>query len=392
VDTYDVIINGGGLAGSALALALAQNRWTVLLIEQGKLPSLEVSLSHWQSRIYAFAPRPWGWLERLGVELPLARAQAVFKMIVRGDRGGRLEFAAETVPLPYLAMIAEAEAIRFALWQQIEKLSGVTIATGESAQLVAAEWLGESVTVTTADGRRASARLLVGAEGRTSWVREAARLTAEVYPYEHHAVVANFACEKEHRGVAYQWFRDDGVLAYLPLAGKRTSIVWSTQPARAEQLLAASAEDFAAEVAAAGDRVLGHLTLITPPNRFPLSLLRCPKVTARRVLLIGDAAHGIHPLSGHGVNLGFNDAATFSELLGEKTPVKDPGDPLLLIRYARQRFTEPFLLQSVTDALARGFGLAHPLIQRVRNWGMDVVDRLPGLKTHLIRYATLAQW
>lgn len=393
VRSYDVIINGGGLVGASLALALARNGWSVRLVEPNSAPGdWSAKADEWHPRVFAFAPRPWGWLERLGVTLPAERSQPVARMVVYGDRGGKIEFAAEEVPLPYLAVIAEAETVRLALWRALADCPTVEVAAGAAHRLVAVAWQHDRLTVTSAEGTPCHAALLVGAEGRNSWVRNRAGIAAETIPYDHHGVVANFATEKEHAGVAYQWFRDDGVLAYLPLPGNRVSIVWSTAPAHATELTVLDPVALAERVTAGGRHMLGRLRLITPPNAFPLSLLRCPRVIGHRVVVMGDAAHGIHPLSGHGVNLGLNDAATFAELLGPKRAGIDAGDPVLLVRYAQARFSEPFLLQTVTDALARGFGVRDPLVRRVRNAGMGVLNHLALLKRHLIRYATLAQW
>ncbi|HNU20248.1 MAG TPA: FAD-dependent monooxygenase [Hydrogenophilus thermoluteolus] len=389
---YDIIVHGGGLAGSSLALALGRAGWRVLSIEPNPpTPEPIQDLDQWQARIYAFAPRPWGWLAGLQVSLPAHRFQPVTRIVVKGDAAGRIVFAADEVPLPYLAVIAEAETVRSALWTALQACATVDCVTEAAASLRACAVDWEGVTVEAHDGRNWRARLLVGAEGRRSWVRHVAGIRAEIHPYHHHAVVANFETEKGHDQTAFQWFREDGVLAYLPLPGNRVSIVWSTSPSHAEALLAMDAATLASTVAEAGERVLGRLSLRTPPQAFPLSLLRCERVVGKRTVVIGDAAHGIHPLSGHGINLGFNDAAELAALLGSPESGKDPGDPVLLARYERRRFEEPFLLQTVTDALAKGFAWDNPLLRWTRNCGMSLVDHLPFVKRRLVRYATLAQ-
>ncbi|MBW7656979.1 FAD-dependent monooxygenase [Hydrogenophilus thermoluteolus] len=389
---YDIIVHGGGLAGSSLALALGRAGWRVLSIEPNPpTPEPIQDPDQWQTRIYAFAPRPWGWLAGLQVFVPEQRFQPVTRMVVKGDAAGRIVFAADEVPLPYLAVIAEAETVRTALWTALHACATVDCVTEAAASLRACAVDWEGVTVEAHDGRNWRARLLVGAEGRRSWVRHVAGIRAEIHPYHHHAVVANFETEKGHDQTAFQWFREDGVLAYLPLPGNRVSIVWSTSPSHAEALLAMDAATLASTVAEAGERVLGRLSLCTPPQAFPLSLLRCERVVGKRTVVIGDAAHGIHPLSGHGINLGFNDAAELAALLGSAESGKDPGDPVLLARYERRRFEEPFLLQTVTDALAKGFAWDNPLLRWTRNCGMSLVDHLPFVKRRLVRYATLAQ-
>ena len=170
--------------------------------------------------------------------------------------------------------------------------------------------------------------LLVGADGRDSWVRNAAGLSALNTPYGEKGLVANFATEKPHRQIAYQWFRDDGVLAYLPLPGNRISIVWSTPDANADELCQLPSDIFCERVAEAGVHQLGALELLTPPVAFPLRLMRVPQTVAPRLALVGDAAHGIHPLSGHGINLGFQDARVLAELLA--------GNYTLVVEAARE--------------------------------------------------------
>jgi 2-octaprenylphenol hydroxylase len=157
----------------------------------------------------------------------------------------------------------------------------------------------------------------VGADGADSWVRVQAGLQADTLLYGEMGVVANFECEKPHHNTAFQWFRPDGVLAWLPLPGNRISVVWSTPEAHARTLLGLDEASFCQRIAEAGGNRLGALTLLTPPAAFPLRLMRMPRIVAKRLALIGDAAHAIHPLSGHGINLGFLDARELAQALRE---------------------------------------------------------------------------
>ena len=232
-----------------------------------------------------------------------------------------------------------------------------------------------------------TAPLLVGADGRDSWVRESAGLAAVNTPYGEKGVVANFATEKPHRNRAFQWFRDDGVLAYLPLPGNRISIVWSTPDAHADSLCALPAELFCDRVGEAGEHVLGRLACLTPPAAFPLRLMRVPQTVAPRLALVGDAAHGIHPLSGHGINLGFQDAKVLAELLAATQPWQDIGDERLLQRYQRARREETVMMQMTTDSLRRLFRQSPPGLRPLRNWGLNLTNALPFVKNALVRYA-----
>jgi 2-polyprenylphenol 6-hydroxylase len=249
-------------------------------------------------------------------------------------------------------------------------------------------WSTGDATLVLANGEALSARLIVGADGIRSWVRSAAGLVAMPKPYGQTAVVAHFACERAHHGAARQWFRaDGGVLAWLPLPERRVSMVWSAPDALAEALLALAPAELAARVAAAGSNVLGEFTPLGPASGFPLQFLRLPTSVAHRLALVGDAAHGLHPLAGQGVNLGFGDAEALSGVLAERGPVDDPGAPALLTRYARRRAEPVLAMQAVTDGLARLFGTRMPWVRVLRNFGLSAVDRLPVVKRALAQPA-----
>jgi 2-polyprenylphenol 6-hydroxylase len=249
-------------------------------------------------------------------------------------------------------------------------------------------WSARAAELRFDDGELLSSRLIVGADGVRSWTRARAGMHDAPMPYAQTAVVANFASEHAHRGRAFQWFlRDGGVLAWLPLPGRRISMVWSAPESLAQELLALDHSALAERVAAAGARALGELTTITAPASFPLSLLRLSSVIAPRLALVGDAAHGVHPLAGQGVNLGFGDAAALSSILANRGAVRDPGSSLLLQRYARRRLEPVLAMQGVTHGLVRLFGMRSPWIGALRNRGMSVVGSLGPLKRLLAQPA-----
>jgi ubiquinone biosynthesis UbiH/UbiF/VisC/COQ6 family hydroxylase len=201
-------------------------------------------------------------------------------------------------------------------------------------------------------------------------------------------VVANFASERAHHGCARQWFLPDGgVLAWLPLPERRISIVWSAPDVLADELMRLPADALASRIEQAGDGVLGRLTCITEAAAFPLKYLRLPTSVAHRLALVGDAAHGVHPLAGQGVNLGFGDVQALAAVLSERGPVADAGAPILLERYARRRALPVLAMQAVTDGLARLFGPSAPWLKALRNTGLSAVDRLPVLKRALAQPA-----
>jgi 2-octaprenyl-6-methoxyphenol hydroxylase len=217
--------------------------------------------------------------------------------------------------------------------------------------------------------------LLVGADGPDSRVRSTFGIEAEEEKYEESAVVAHFDCEKSHEGVARQWFRSDGVLAWLPLPGRRISIVWSAPQPVAEELGALGAEDLASRVRDAGGSRLGDLRLISSVAKFPLRLIRVADPVKPGVALIGDAAHAVHPLAGQGVNLGFQDARCLARILAERSALERPGDLRVLRRYARARREDVQAMQFVTDGLDHLFAARGPGIAALRNFGLRFVDR-----------------
>jgi 2-polyprenylphenol 6-hydroxylase len=230
------------------------------------------------------------------------------------------------------------------------------------------------VWATLANGERIEGDVLVGADGPDSRVRSALAMAAEEEPYGEAAIVANFETEKEHEAVARQWFRADGVLAWLPLPGKRISIVWSTPGAHAEELAALEARALERRVREAGGAALGDLRLVSPVARFPLRSIRVPEPVVAGAALVGDAAHAVHPLAGQGVNLGFQDARCLAEVLEHRSELERPGDLRVLRRYARQRREDVTAMHFVTDRLDRLFASGAPGARRLRNLGLRLVE------------------
>lgn len=380
---FDVVIVGGGLAGLSLACALRDTRLRIALVEH-RAPSRP---SGWDARVYAVSPANAAFLEEIGVwkHLAIERFAPIHAMAISGDMGAQLDFSAYEAGLPELGWILESSLMACELWENVKRQANVTVLCPATPQALVVG--AEAAVLTLADGKAVSTRLLIGADGRQSWVRQALGLPAINTPYGEMGLVANLACQRPHRGVARQWFRDDGVLAWLPMAGDRISIVWSTPDAHARELLALSAEDLCARVAAAGKHQLGTFELITPAVAFPLSLMRVPRIVAHRLALIGDAAHGIHPLSGHGINLGYQDARALATLLAATPEWQDLGNERLLRRYQRERREETLLMQSTTHTLHQLFRQDFPGLKPLRNLGMNLTNALPVLKNSLVRYA-----
>lgn len=384
---FDVVIVGGGLAGLALACALRETRLKIALIEN-RAPA---AAAGWDARIYAISPANAEFLQKIGAwkHLDSARIAPIHAMKIRGDGGAQLDFSAYATGVPELGWILESSLMACELWESVKRQSNLTLLCPAVPHSVDR---GEKAAVLTlADGQTLTTRLLVGADGRDSWVREQVGLHATTTPYGEKGVVANFVCERPHRNIARQWFRDDGVLAWLPLAGndgvERISIVWSTPDAHADELLSLPADALCDRVADAGERELGELKLITPATAFPLRLIRVPQTVAPRLALIGDAAHGIHPLSGHGINLGYQDAKVLAELLAATPEWQDIGNLRLLQRYQRARREETLLMQYTTHTMRQLFREKLPGLKPLRNVGMNLTNALPVVKNLMVRYA-----
>src|SRR6476659_967653 len=383
---YDVVVAGAGLVGMALAAALARDGISVALLDRQQPPP-SADPDTWDTRVYAISPGSAAFLQRIGAwqALPCERSAPIESMRIAGDTGATLDFSAYELGERALAWIVEERALREALRPAIH-VPGIDFITGVTFATLA--FSATECTLTLADDRAFAGRLVVGADGLNSWVRRAAGIVAEPKSYGQQGIVANFECEVAHHGLARQWFRaDSGVLAWLPLPGRRISIVWSSPDAQARDLLALPPEAFTARVTEAGERVLGELTMITPPAAFPLQSLRLPTSIAHRMALVGDAAHGVHPLAGQGVNLGFGDAQALSNVLGERGPVGDAGAPILLERFARRRAEPVLAMHTVTDGLVRMFGPRTPWLKTLRNAGLFAVDRLPMIKRALAQPA-----
>jgi ubiquinone biosynthesis UbiH/UbiF/VisC/COQ6 family hydroxylase len=380
---FDIAIIGGGLAGLALAVALRDSRLSVALIE-GRVPARPEG---WDARIYAISPANARFLESIGVwsHLDRQRMEPVRHMAIAGDGDGRLDFSAYDSGVDELAWIIEASLMQSELWESAKRQANLQLLC--PARPSGLEFALEAAHISLQDGRQITSRLVVAADGADSWTRQLAGIEVQFKPYGQHGVVANFETELPHRGTAFQWFREDGILAWLPLPGNRISIVWSTPQAHAEELVSLPAEVFSARVAAAGGNRLGTLRMITPPAGFPLRLMRAPRTVQPRLALIGDAAHAIHPLSGHGINLGYQDAAVLADVLRQRPSHIDCGDLALLRRYERARIEDVVALQGVTDGLHGLFSSTAPPLSLLRNIGMNLTNRLPVIKDTLVRYA-----
>ena len=379
---FDVIIVGGGLAGASLAAALAQGGHRLALIER-KAPAAPGA--EWDSRVYTLTPASIAFLESIGAwsRIDAERVTPIYDMRVFGDDGrSRLDFSAYESGVLQLAATVESGRLHHALWQGLERQRNLTLMCPTVPSELRSS--ADRVEIDLEDGSVVAAKLVVGADGSDSWVRRAAAIDTRAGSYGQLGIVANFACARAHRNIAYQWFRSDGVLAYLPLPDRRVSIVWSTPEAHGRELLALQSAEFCRRVAEAGDEALGTMESLTAPAAFPLSRLLAGRIGQGRIALIGDAAHVVHPLAGQGVNLGLGDAHALADLLRE---APDPGDRLLLRRFERARAEDILALRWVTDGLFRMFEANYRIAARIRNSGLNLVNSNLVIKTLLARRA-----
>ena len=398
----DICIIGNGAIGKAAALGFAQAGASVTLIDaQPAAVSAQVtpgdaaSGDDWDLRVYAINPLAHALLEKLRVwdALDATRICAVDAMQVHGDadlRAGKIEFDAYGARVGALAWIVEDSnlnqaldaALKFAV--NVRRVRGIAQAVKTAA---------DAATVHLQDGSMVRCELLVGADGAHSWVRSQADIGIDYRAYGQRAVVANFATELPHHGVASQWFTSsEGIVALLPLAGNRVSLVWSAPDALADVLLSESSdstEALAARLQPLCGAMLGQLRPLgnASPRAFALSMLRPRAITAQRMALVGDAAHVIHPLAGQGMNLGFADVAALLEAVADRGVHRDHGDPRVLSRYARERKEEILLMQLATDGLQRLFAADLEPLRIARNIGLNLVNSLPFVKRRLIAQA-----
>jgi len=386
VDEFDVIVVGGGLVGLSLALALQRNGLRLALVDRAAAPS-DIDEGGWDSRVYAISPGSEAFLRELAAwPDDEARIAPVYEMQIFGDRQpGKLHFSAYDAHVAHLASIAEGRLLTRALWGALGGHPQPVVFAGQACTGV--EWQEGAGQLTLADGTVLRGRLLAAADGGDSWLRSQAGIAARVKPYGHTAVVANFACEHDHRGTAFQWFRADGVLALLPLPQRRVSMVWSAIQPLADKLLTMDAPALCEQVAQAACSSVGKLELITPPTGFPLRLIRVPQLVRPRLALLGDAAHNLHPLAGQGVNLGFQDAQALVQVLETRGGCGDVGELRLLRRYERARREDILAMTLATDGLQRLFSIQSGPFSVLRNLGMALVDRAGPLKTTLIHHA-----
>jgi 2-octaprenylphenol hydroxylase len=382
---HEIAIVGGGVVGAATALGLARAGFDVALIERGEPPP-EFRADHYDPRVYALAPGSIRLLDGVGAWQRVAakRASPYGRMEVWEETPAQaLAFDAAELGVPELGFIVEDSLLRASLWAGLG--GAVTVLSGTQ---VTGLRLDGGPRLTLANGDTVEAQLAVAAEGADSPLREWAGIDPIGWGYDQRSLVCHVETGKPHGATAYQRFLPNGPLAFLPLADGRSSIVWSTQAAEAQDLLDTDEADFRNRLAEALGFRLGAIGACSRRFAFPLRLLHAERYAVEGVVLVGDSAHVVHPLAGQGLNLGLADAQALVDVLVDTRRRKQPPGTLrALQRYERRRKAENVEMLAMTDGLYRLFRLRVPGLGALRELGLSMVGRAGPIKQRLARRA-----
>ena len=395
----DVLIGGGGLVGQTLALALDSAGVSVIVIDAAK--PAETLAPHFDGRAFAIAFASYRMWRALGLGEALdAAAQPITQIMVTDGRlgnGGRrggpspLHLYFDAAELPGggdepLGLMLENRHIRLALDCAVRARAAIKLIAPMA--ITALERDAAGIDATLADGRRLRARLLVGADGRRSFVRPWCGIRTIGWDYPVTAIVATIAHEKPHGGVAHEYFLPAGPFAILPLTGNRANVVWAEPRAAAEALLAMPKADFLAELKRRFGDFLGVLDLEGPRFGYPLSLQLAERMIDARVALAGDAAHAIHPLAGQGLNLGLKDCAALAECIADAMSLGlDAGDVSALERYQRWRRFDNVSMALGMEAFDKLFSNDIAPLRAARSLGLAMVNAIGPARRLFMRYA-----
>lgn len=387
----DIVIIGGGLNGPALALALAQTGRTVTIVDA--LSHAARGGSGFDGRGYALALTSQRLLDALGVWQPISgHAQPMLEINVTDGHAGQgpapffLHFDHAEIEEGPMGFMVEDRHLRRALLDTMAASPNVTQIDGK--RVVAQQTSDAAAKVVLEDGREIQARLLVGADGRSSGTAERAGIKRTGWDYGQTALVCAISHELPHNGVAHQFFMPPGPLAILPLTGNRSSIVWTETTDRALEINGMSDAEYLAVLRPRFGDFLGDISLEGARFTYPLNLTVANSFVEQRIALVGDAAHGMHPIAGQGLNAGLRDVAALAEIVvlaarrGE-----DFGSEPVLERYQQWRRFDTAALAMATDVFNKLFSNDNPVLRLGRDLGMGIVNSTPALRRGFIREA-----
>lgn len=388
MDRADVIIFGGGLVGLALASALDSSGLSTIVVDPADPAPRNTSA--FDGRTSAVSSSSMRMLQTTGVADHLAEPGCPILTITVADglEPGGLHFEPDDdEPLGFMH---ENRHLRAALQARAE--AGPNSWLLWKSKIADVDRGDHGVRVSLEDGRKLFAPLLVAADGRNSPMREAAGIRVARWKYDHQAIVSVLRHERAHENIAYEIFYPTGPFALLPMnddaGGHRSAIVWSVPEEDAAGWLSLKDDDFASEAQPAMGGFLGKIEMLAPRSSFPLGFHHAAQITAKRLALVGDSAHAIHPIAGQGLNLGFRDAAALAQVLVEGARLGlDLGDRQLLDRYQRWRSLDSLSVAMATDSLTRIYGVPGKTASAVRRLGMGLIDRISPLKNRLMSEA-----
>lgn len=386
---FDCIVVGGGIVGLTAALALAEKNFIIALVEAAPF-IFAYDNSNFDARVSAITRSSENIFKNLNVweGMVAERISPYTRMRVWEEQGdGNIEFAAEKIAESNLGHIIENRVIQKNLFNKLATHPNVTLFN--PCQCVELYHHNDDIALQLDDNQEIRAKLIIGADGANSWIRERAEFDLFKKDYNHHAIVATVTTELPHNKTARQRFLTEGVLALLPLCEPHThSIVWSTAPKKAEYLMELGDIDFSASLTNAFSSTLGITQVQSKRHSFPLTMRHVKNYAKPRIVLVGDAAHTVHPLAGQGVNLGLLDAASLAAVLQEvKQAGRDFGLLQHLRKYERARKGDNQLMSLAMSGFKNLFGQENSAVVWARTLGLNLTDKAEPVKNLFIKKA-----
>jgi len=396
---FDVVIVGGGIVGLSFASALARTDFSVAIIERNELKTVaDVP----DCRVSAINLAALKRFQQVGVfNSPLSKRVCAFEKMFVWDRtgAGQIEFDSAELGVPELGVIVENNVLQQMLLDNLraadnisylcpQEIVGIDYQLDNKQQHTAGQVSQATSTISLSSGKQITARLLVGADGVNSKVREAAMIQRHKRTYQQQALVCNVETSENHQNTAWQCFMPSGPLAFLPLYNGWCSIVWSLDEGQAQHKMALDDEAFKLALAEAGEYKLGEILDVSKRFLFPLSHGDVTEYVRSGLALIGDAAHNIHPLAGQGANLGIADAFALAAVItGARNTRRQWASLHTLKKYQRQRKGANQLMEMSMTGFKELFGFDNSFVSEIRNAGLSLVDHMPALKYRIIRQA-----